>query len=335
MWHLRSRFRSTIAASVLVGLFFVSLFLLARLLHNLDWSLLNGFSAVYVALILLLSILGILLYTLEVYTLVHASGYQTTFVQTYLVLTASLSANYVTPVKVGIPLRIYLYHQFMAIPLATGTALVTLEALMGMLMPALISIIGIVWLFPEIGLAIPLVLLATLLAGMGFILFVTPERIEPISNRLPLWPVARRAIRFIGRVQAGIRNVSLRTLLAVVVLLALNLITSAVRLYLVLRILGHSINPLILLCVFTISTTAGNLSLIPMGLGVRDASLTLLLIQLGVPKEVSLSTAIIQRLFAPGWPLLLGLISTNLLGIRQITGRVDTSPPENADRSSG
>jgi uncharacterized protein (TIRG00374 family) len=85
-----------------------------------------------------------------------------------------------------------------------------------------------------------------------------------------------------------------------------------------------------LLAVLTISITAGNLSMIPMGLGVRDASLTLLLVQLGVPNEIALSVTVIQRLFAPGWPLLLGLISANILGISEMTKRSDdaSSTPE-------
>ncbi len=87
--------------------------------------------------------------------------------------------------------------------------------------------------------------------------------------------------------------------------------------------LGQTIDWLAVLAALTISITAGNLSMIPMGLGVRDASLTLLLRQLGAPDEVALSTAVIQRLFAPGLPLLLGLISANILGISEMVKRWD------------
>jgi uncharacterized protein (TIRG00374 family) len=316
-----------------MALFAISLFVLTRLLDDVDWTLFRGFTPLYLVLILLLSILSILLYTLEVFTLIRAGGYRPSFTQTYVILTASMSANYVTPLKVGIPLRIYLYHQFMKIPVPTGTALVALEALMGMLMPALISIVGIVWLFPGLGLAVPLALLMVLLVGTGLVLYVTPQRAQSFLNRLPTWRVARRVVRFTGRVQTGLRSVSPRVLLAVAVMLVINFLASAVRLYLVLRILGHPYAPLALLCVFAISITAGNLSLIPMGLGVRDASLTLLLVQLGVPREIALSTAIVQRLFSPGWPLLLGLISTNLLGIRQIMRRSNGLLDEGEDAS--
>ena len=61
--------------------------------------------------------------------------------------------------------------------------------------------------------------------------------------------------------------------------------------------------------------------MIPMGLGIRDVTFTWLLVQVGVPTEIALSAAVIQRIFAPGWPLLLGVISANILGVSEIINR--------------
>jgi len=108
------------------------------------------------------ALFAVFLYTAAVYVLVRASGHWTTIAHAYLVLTSSLSVNYVTPVKFGIPLRIYLYKQVMQVPLAVGTALVALETWLGMLIPAVSASVGIAVLFTEIGLAAPLMLLAVL-----------------------------------------------------------------------------------------------------------------------------------------------------------------------------
>ena len=116
-------------------------------------------------------------------------------------------------------------------------------------------------------------------------------------------------------------------------LFTLNFVTSALQSYLVLRVLGYPVSPLALLYALAISVTAGNLSLIPMGLGVRDASFTLLLMQLGVPNEVALAAAVIQRLFAPGWPLLLGVISTNILGVSELMKRGSSSAESTSEES--
>ncbi len=306
---------------VILAIGIASAVLLAYLLRDMDWTLLRETAPLYLALILLLSALGTATYTAAIYVLVRASGYSTTIGQAYLVLTASLSVNYVTPLKFGIPLRIYLYRQVMHVPLAVGTALVALETWLGMLIPAMIAGVGVVFLFPEVGLAAPLALLAILLAGMGLAWFIQPSWVAPLLKRLPLQKFTLRLARFGETVQMGFRSAPLRGLGVAALLIGLNVTVAAVRLYVVLLMLGQTIHWSSLLAVLAISITAGNLSMIPMGLGVRDASLTLLLIRLGVPDEVALSAAVIQRLFAPGWPLLLGIISTNVLGVSELIKR--------------
>ncbi len=301
----------------------VSAVLLAHLLRGMDWALLRETAPLYLALILLLSALGTATYTAAIYVLVRAGGYATTVGQAYLVLTSSLSVNYVTPLKFGIPLRIYLYRQVMRVPLAVGTALVALETWLGMLIPAMIAGVGIALLFPEIGLAAPLALLTILIAGMGLALFVQPSRMMPLLERLPLQKFTLRLARFGEMVQMGFRSLPIGWLGVVALLIGLNVLIAAIRLYVVLLMLGQTVHWLSLLAALAISVTAGNLSMIPMGLGVRDASLTLLLGQLGVPNEIALSTAVIQRLFAPGWPLLLGLISANILGVSEMVKQWD------------
>lgn len=315
--------RSWVMVGVILAIGIVSAVLLAHLLRDMDWTLLRETAPLYLALVLLLSALGTATYTAAIYVLVRASGYATTIGQAYLVLTASLSVNYVTPLKFGIPLRIYLYRQVMRVPLAVGTALVALETWLGMLIPALISGLGIALLFPEIGLAAPLTLIAALLVGMGVIVFIQPSRLNSLLERLPLQQLTMRLARFGETVQTGFRSLPLWWLGVTALLIGLNVTAAAVRLYVVLLMLGQTIDWLAVLAALTISITAGNLSMIPMGLGVRDASLTLLLRQLGAPDEVALSTAVIQRLFAPGLPLLLGLISANILGVSEMVKHRD------------
>lgn len=314
----KGRRRSIITLSLTLSLFAISGILLAFLLRDMDWKLICQTSSDRLALVLGLTMLGTLAYTLLVYILVRAGGYVTTLWKSYLVLTASLSANYVTPVKVGIPLRIYLYSHFMDVPISIGTALVAVEALVGILTSACIAVIGIVLLFPTLGLTVPVTLIALLATGSLFLLLARTERLQPYLERLPFSRFTTWAIRFAERVQLSLRCLSPAAVLGVMFLDLLILGLQAIRLWLVLSVFGPPPSVLALLAVLTISVTAGNLSMIPMGLGVRDASFTVLLAQLGVPNEIALSVAVIQRLFSPGWPLLLGLISTNVLGLGEI-----------------
>jgi uncharacterized protein (TIRG00374 family) len=290
-------------------------FLLAYLLRDMEWALIRRTGPSSLALILVLSVVRILLYALLVYMLVRNSGYNITMWQSYLMLTASLSANYVTPVKIGVPLRVYLYNHFIGIPTAVGTALVTVEALVGMLVPALIAIVGIVFLFPSVSPVAPIALIIFLLAGLLLISRAPVNRLKPYLQQLPCQRLTMRLVRFGEDIQSGLRHISHMAVLGAVILDLLMIGLHVWRLWLVLNVFDSAPSLLALLAVLNISLTVGNLSMIPMGIGVRDVSFTLLLMQLGVPNEIALSAAVIQRLFSPGWPLLLGLISTNILGI--------------------
>jgi uncharacterized protein (TIRG00374 family) len=292
----------------------------------MDWTLLRQAGLPYLVIILLLSALSILVYVVVVCILVSASGHRTTFVQAYLVLTTSLSANYFTPIKAGIPLRIYLYNHFMDIPIATGTALIAVETMVGILTPAFIAVAGIAFIFPSMGLVIPMTLISILVVGLLIVLWVRVENLQLYLARFPFLSLVARFIGFVERVQWALRQLPISRILQVVLLVVVMLGLHSMRLWLVLSILGFGVSPLALLAVLTISLTAGNLSMIPMGLGVRDASFTLLLTQLGIPSEIALAAAVIQRLFSPGWPLLLGLISANILGVSELVKRSDGSP---------
>jgi len=312
---------SWIIAGIVFAVSAASLILLAFMLQDLDWDLFRQTGPLYLGIILLMSALNTAGYTLEVYILLRASGFRTSILQTYLMLTASISANYATPVKVGIPLRIYLYHHFVQVPIGVGTALVAIETLIGMIVPAILAIIGIITLFPDIGLFVPVVLLVVLLSGAELIILIKPERVEHMLSRFISTRFARRITQFIGNVQMGLCSVSKRDLAVVAFILVLNYVAISARLYFVLCMLGYVVDPVNVFYTCVISNTVGSTSMIPMGLGVRDASMAFLLVELGIPSRVALSATVIERLLSPGWPLLLGLVSTNILGVSELVRR--------------
>jgi uncharacterized protein (TIRG00374 family) len=306
----------TIGVGVIVS--FASLLLLNYLLRDLDFSVLREVGWTMALLILGLSVLGTALYTVAVCVLIRASGHRASLVQVYLVLTSSLSVNYVTPVKVGLPLRVFLYRHFMKIPASVGTALVAVETLVGMLTPAMAAAFGVTFLFESIPAYFPVGLLAVLVLFASVVVFAPVSLVARLANKLPSHHFTRRALSFWHEVQIGLHEVPLWVPMILAVLFCLNFVLHAIRLHVMLLGLGHSANPLWLFFALTTSVTAGNLSMIPMGLGVRDASLALLLRQLDVPSKIALSATLIQRLFSPGWPLLLGFISANILGVSEM-----------------
>jgi uncharacterized protein (TIRG00374 family) len=70
-----------------------------------------------------------------------------------------------------------------------------------------------------------------------------------------------------------------------------------------------------------ISYTVGMISMIPMDLGIRDTSVVLLLLNLGVPNEVAISTALVQRILTTGLNIVLGASSASVLGVKLFNGK--------------
>ncbi len=62
----------------------------------------------------------------------------------------------------------------------------------------------------------------------------------------------------------------------------------------------------------------GAISMIPMGLGVREGSILFYLRHLGITNEIGISIVTIQRLFSTGLNFVLGVIFGTILGVRNI-----------------
>ena len=80
-----------------------------------------------------------------------------------------------------------------------------------------------------------------------------------------------------------------------------------------------------LVFVQSISGVIGILSMLPMGIGAKDASLTVLIIQLGVDRQVALVGVLVDRFLWTFVPLIAGIISANILGISDMMKSSDDS----------
>lgn len=291
---------------------------LAYLLRHVDWHMILQVGGASLAAILLLTILETFLYVVLIHWLVRRAGYHAGLWPAYLVLTTSLSANYVSAIRAGIPLRVFLYHKLMQLPAALGTALVAVESFAGMITPALIAAAGVIFLFPEIGVTAPLALTGLIGAAALAFCLMTPARLLDFHQRWRRRRWMAHLVHFLYRVRLGVGSLSSAAIAGTMGFFAVMLLVQAWRLQVLLAVFVPAPPLWTLLAVLTIAATLGNASMIPMGLGVRDAGFAWLLLHVGIPQDIALSATIIQRLFAPGWPLLLGLISAQILSVRTV-----------------
>ncbi|PIE74444.1 MAG: hypothetical protein CSA18_05045, partial [Deltaproteobacteria bacterium] len=122
---------------------FLILFSFLSLFLDFDWNAFKLFSLLDVLVLLISLILETFLYTSIIFYLVKDFGYNTSLKDVYLVLTASLTANYATPFKVGVPLRVYLYKEKMGIPVVCGTSIILIEIFLNVFISFALSSFGV------------------------------------------------------------------------------------------------------------------------------------------------------------------------------------------------
>ena len=287
-----------------------------------------------IALIVLLTGLVVAGSVAIAYCLLAGTGANRSLGQLYLVVTASTAANYSTPVKAGIPLRVYLYKRLLGISPATGTTLLGLEIVLATLVPAVISLFALLLFLPEGGPAVAAAIAAVVSGAIAALAFVRSRFYDRAISHLPLPSIARRAFAPAGDIVMALRRVPLRSLGAAAGIFAAMFVLVGIRSFLAFRLLGGSMNVVELVGISAAAFTLGSLSLLPMGLGVRDATLVALFVQAGADRDVAIAVAALDRLLSTGVPLLLGVLSAQILGLRAIAGRKERWSQTGAAESS-
>ncbi|MGQ9571940.1 MAG: lysylphosphatidylglycerol synthase domain-containing protein [Dehalococcoidia bacterium] len=312
----------------------VSIFLLLRFY---EMPRVEDASPLGIALIVLLTALLVVGSVAAAYCILAGADGHLSFGRLYLAVTASAAANCWTPVRAGIPLRVYLYRRLMGMSLGTGSALMGLEMVLVTLVPAALALFGLVLFLPAGGLVVPAVVAAGASLAIPAIAFVRGKAYDRVVGRLPLPRIARKMLAPESDIVAALRGVPLWSMAAAAAIYAGMFVLVGVRSFYAFQIFGGSMNVLELVAISAAAFTLGSLSLLPMGLGVRDATLVALCVQAGADRDIAIAVAALDRLLSTGIPLLLGIISAHMLGLRTVGGpkdaKLQTATVDNPERT--
>ena len=75
------------------------------LAQNIQWDILSNLSIVQLGMLFGIACLYLIVYTFSVGVILYGMGYPSSAGRLWLTVTSSLSSNYLTPVKAGIPVR--------------------------------------------------------------------------------------------------------------------------------------------------------------------------------------------------------------------------------------
>ncbi|NOX62622.1 MAG: flippase-like domain-containing protein [Chloroflexi bacterium] len=237
-------------------------------------------------------------------------GYAPSYRDLYLTVTASLPASHSTPAKIGLPVRLALFKQYLGIPTTVAVANITLETFLGLGVVGFIVLAGAVLAFDDV--------VGFLVSDVNYFGVLALFTISFLAA-FALFVVGRHFVfvrRFLERTIASAKTVKPFYVFAYVILLLIRIALRAFVTYAVVTRLGYMVAPLAILYVQSISGLLGVISVLPLGLGAKDLSLITLLVAIGVPFDIAIFATSIERVLWTGAPFALGVLSVNRLGLK-------------------
>ena len=296
---------------VLVGL-------LAYVAVTVDFSILQRVAPGSVAPLVLLAVVVSVLDVLQIWVLLWGMGHQVSVFWLAMATISTLWLSFMTPTKVGIPVRVYLFRKMFGVPVGHGTAAVLVGAVLSLLVSGVAALIGVLIVFDATWLRVPLAaFMGVLLLGISA-LFVFSKPLDRWGRTRRLHPKIRGVVTVGLDLLAGLRTISPLAVTIYLVLAVPRLIVPALNLQVILSTLGVELPLGHLVILRAVSRVMGFVSMMPMGLGAQEATLVALLNLLGSPSDVTALAAVMDRFVNTGIVLILGVIATSVMGPRLV-----------------
>ncbi|MFX0197889.1 MAG: YbhN family protein [Candidatus Hodarchaeota archaeon] len=234
----------------------------------------------------------------------------TTFKNLILIHFSSMAAHYSTPAKIGFPLAVYLLNRFDNVPYATGTTMILVELMVSITTCGIIAFIGAFFYFTS--------KTNIFLLSFSYISIIALLTFYGMRIVLKKGSENSRTYRFIKKVREAFSHVAAFQLMMYTLLIILIQILAGITLVLLSGFFSHELSLWQAVIANSTAFFLGAISMMPMGLGVREGCVLFYLKYLGVANEIGISIVTIQRLFSTGLSFILGLIFGAILGIRKI-----------------
>lgn len=230
----------------------------------------------------------------------------------FAIFSLTAFVTYLLPVKLGVPLRLYLLSSQLRLSFKTASALLLVDGILSygmwvMATLALYFVLPDVRMFGEFYLYIAAALALLTLAFL----------------------IGRSRIGVLLRWQVHFATLKPSVLAASLAVLAVDIAGYILRHGAILWALGVNLAPTQIAFATVVSVTAGFLSMLPMGIGAYDVTLMFLLSIFSVPAEIAVMVPLINRAGNILISVLLGIPASYFTGMSLLTlrQRCKTSPP--------
>jgi uncharacterized protein (TIRG00374 family) len=223
---------------------------------------------------------------------------------------SSMAAHYSTPAKIGFPLAVYLLNRFENVPYPRGTAAILIELVVSTGICGVIAVIGGFFYLKEYGYYFLQLLCGAIILGV-IALWAIKRVIKKGTNH-------SRVKKFIADVTAAFSYIALsRIILYTSIMIAIQ-VFSSVNLLLLCHFFSADLSLWQAVTAGSSAFFIGAISMIPMGLGTRDASMLFYLKLFGIAGPTGISIVTIQRLLSTGLSFILGTLFGAVLGLKNM-----------------
>lgn len=273
------------------------------IIYSLPWS----FWVLQAMILLVYLLLGSVLTVVVLRSLKAACP----LLRVFCILQTSYSSSYLGPIKLGVPLRIFLFKQMLGVPYSKATSATILTQGIRLSILALVTALGIGIKFQEYYVQLLILIGAAIILLLVILVILRLARRANTQQKIP-----RRLREFLMSMYGAMKEVGIRAVIEAGLLSTILMLLMSYSSFFTLNQLGEHLAFFDVFLIDAISLFIGFVSFIPMGFGTRDATYILLLQQSKVPPEIAYSITIVQRMIWSLLPFAIGLISASVLGVR-------------------
>jgi uncharacterized membrane protein YbhN (UPF0104 family) len=283
---------------------------------NESLAYLRRLSAGQIALLVILHFAIFLNFILKNVWLLSIAGIRVRVRPMALYFFSSALAHYTVPGKMGYPVMAWLLKRFEKVPLSNATTVLFIDFLFSLGFTSVVALVGAAFYFRSF---IPAVMMVSACIATGALLVLLLLR--AIGVRTP-----DRLSDFVTHARTTLGLYHPSRLLPLGGFYLLNMCLSGLTLAVLVSFWNYHVPVPNLIAADAIAFLLGAASMVPMGLGLQDASMFFFLTHFGLGREVSVGVIALQRLTYVGLVFILGMAAQLALGVSHTRRILDEEP---------